>query len=260
MAYLLLSYGVNKLLPGQFLLYNRDLDLVVRDLPARRLAWHFLGQSPLYIAFIAGLELLSGALLCWSRTALGGLLLAAGVTMNIVVIDAAFGIRALPIPAPMALAVFTLIVGHLRALRPLVWPERTSARSVSILARGGILSLGMFLVMQAFLIRQGLGSRRGLMGQLPAAGRWEVVRCRSDPGLAMCRRRPDGTGAVLYLEIGHWGELVTDSGRHPLTFSYDTSRNLEITIEPGRVATDARLTLRGVLPAELETAPALGPR
>ena len=41
-AFLLIWYAVDKIVPGQFLLYNRDLDLAVRDLPSRRLAWHFL--------------------------------------------------------------------------------------------------------------------------------------------------------------------------------------------------------------------------
>ena len=34
-AYLFLTYAVNKVAPGQFVFYNRDLDLPLRDVPAR---------------------------------------------------------------------------------------------------------------------------------------------------------------------------------------------------------------------------------
>src|SRR6266576_4322695 len=91
-AFLLISYALNKMIPGQFLLYNRDFDLPLRDLPARRLASHFLGYSSLYNGFIAGFELIAGVLLCLPRTVLCGLLLTAAATTNIVIIDAAFGI------------------------------------------------------------------------------------------------------------------------------------------------------------------------
>jgi len=248
-AFLLVSFALNKIIPGQFLLYNRDLDLPLRDLPPRRLVWHFMGYSPLYYGFVAASELMAGVLLCWSRTALGGLLLAAGVMLNVVAVDVAFGIRALPIAATMALAALVLITGHLGVLRPLVWRDRDDAAEARW-TRNDLLALGALVVLLGFSINQGVGTRRGLSNQLPAAGRWEVVECTPDPGLALCEPRKDGTRSVLYLEIGRWGQLVTDSGRRNLTFKHDrASNNLEITIEPRDSTVEPALILRGAVAA-----------
>ena len=247
-AYLLMFYAVNKILPGQFLLYNRDLDLPLRDVPAFTLAWHFLGHSPLYIGFIAGLEFIAGVLLCWSRSALGGLLLTAGLTSNIVVIDVAFGIPVIPIAATMALAAFVMITGHLDTLRPLIWRGRGATSASAWWGRNDLLSLCVLVIIVGLLVRQGIGSRQGLMSQLPPAGRWEVVECSADLGLVMCQPRMDGTRSVLYLEIGMWGELVTDSGRRNLEFSYDgASKVLEVRIQPRDSAAEPILILRGAV-------------
>ena len=252
MAYLLMFYAFNKIFPGQFRLYNRDLDLAVRDLPARRLAWHFLGHSLLYVGFMAALELLAGVLLCWSRTALGGLLLTAGLTLNIVMIDLAFGILAVPIAATMASAALVMIAGRLETLRPLRWRSRGTTASASW-TRHDLLSLGALVVIVGLTMNQNIGSRRGLMSQLPPAGRWEVVECSPDPGLAMCQPRVGGTRAVLYLEIGHWGEVVTESERRSLKFSYDNAnKELEIRIQPRDSAAEPILILRGTV-AEADT-------
>lgn len=86
------------------------------------------------------------------------------------------------------------------------------------------------------------------MSQLPPAGRWEVVECSPDPGLAMCQPRMDKTRGILYLEIGRWGELITDSERRRLEFSYDgASKDLEIRIQPRDFAAAPILILRGTV-------------
>lgn len=96
-----------------------------------------------------------------------------------------------------------------------------------------------------FSIWQNVGTRRGLASQLSPAGRWEVVECTPDPGLAICRPR-SGIPSVLYLEIGHWGEIVTDSERRSLQFSYDrASKDLEIRIQPRDSGAEPKLILRG---------------
>ncbi|MGI8785835.1 MAG: hypothetical protein ACR2L2_19540 [Acidobacteriota bacterium] len=249
-AFLLIFFAINKVIPGQFLLYNRDFDLPLRDLPPRRLAWHFLGHSPLYYGFIAASEFIAGVLLCWSRTALGGLLLAAGVMLNVVAVDVAFGIRALPIAATMALAALVMLAGQLHMLRPLVWRARSDTKEASWLTRNDLLSLGVLVVILGFSLNEGVRTRRGLMRQLPPAGRWEVVECSPNPGLALCQPRKDGTRSVLYLEVGLWGQLVTDSERRGLAFTYDhASKNLEITVQPRDSTAEPNLILRGTVAA-----------
>src|SRR6266550_2583668 len=147
------------MIPGQFLLYNRDFDLPLRDLPARRLAWHFLGYSSLYNGFIAGFELIAGVLLCLPRTVLCGLLLTAAATTNIVIIDAAFGIRAIPIPAVMMMASFVMIGGYFDALRSLISHSSTVSRRGT---RYQVLSVSVLMLFIALEIWQNVGTRRGL--------------------------------------------------------------------------------------------------
>jgi len=251
LALLLFQYALNKLIPGQFLLYNRDLDLPVRDLPARRLAWHFLGYSPLYNGFIASVELAAGVLLCSRRTAAGGALLSLASLANIVVVDTAFGIRgALPIATVMACAALTLVIAHVdfRTLHSLVWgrDEIVPARIGSRFSR--MLWLATLTLVLGFPLYMNLGARRGLGGQVAPAGRWEVIDCQPHPGLAICQS-PGATGAaVIYIEIGQWGQVVTGGERRNLSFSYDKVRRfLQVRIARSDSAREGELVLDGIV-------------
>lgn len=224
LALLVIQYALNKLIPGQFLLYNRDLDLPLRELPTRRLAWHFLGYSQLYNGFIASCELVAGVLLLSRRTVLGGAMLSLFTLINIVVIDTAFGLRgALPIATVMAFAALAIVICHLDpgVLKSLLWhpPEDHRLEARSLPARlTRIVTLGIVL---GFPLYMNLGARRGLGGQVPAAGRWEVLECNPDPGWAMCRSEGSKGRSVLYIEVGQWGQLLTGSDRRDLAFRYD---------------------------------------
>jgi hypothetical protein len=249
LALLLFQYALNKLIPGQFLLYNRDLDLSVRELPARRLAWHFLGYSRLYNGFVASVELASGILLCSRRTVSGGALLSLASLVNIVVIDTAFGIRgALPIATVMACAALALVIAHVdvHTLHSLVW-RRDEIVSASIGSRSGrMLWLAMLTLALGFPLYMNLGARRGLGGQVAPAGRWEVIDCQPNPGLAICQSH-DATGAaVVYIEIGQWGQVVTGGERRNLSFSYDkVQRVLRARIARSDSAREGELMLDG---------------
>jgi hypothetical protein len=252
LALLLIQYALNKIIPGQFLLYNRDLDLAVRDLPGRRVAWHFLGHSRLYNGFIAGCELAAGLLLLSGRTVLGGALLSLFTLLNIVVIDLAFGLRgALPIATVMAFAALAIVVHHLdpRLLQPLLWrrPEGRPTAGPSPPAR--LIRLAMAGLVVGVPLYANLATRRGLDGQVPAAGRWEVLACSPDPGWAMCG---SGTGTgrpVLYLEVGQWGQLVTGPERRAVAFTYDRRRGaLRLQVAagaPGEPGVTLEGTVRG---------------
>jgi hypothetical protein len=257
-----IQYALNKLIPGQFLLYNRDLDLPLRDLPARRLAWHFLGYSRIYNGFIASVELVAGVLLLSRRTVLGGAMLSVFALTNIVVIDTAFGLRgALPIATVMAFAALAIVVYHLdpRLVKALLWQplEDHHLEARSPLPRMlWVATLGIVL---GFPLYMNLAARRGLGGQVPAAGRWEVLACDPDPGWAMCQSERSTGRAILYTEVGQWGQLLTGSDRRNLTFTYDklhgmlklriaaSRRDSAFVLEGTVRKADTTVTLNGVM-------------
>jgi len=251
LALLLLQYALNKLIPGQFLLYNRDFDLPVRELPARKLAWHFLGYSRLYNGFIASVELLGAVLLCSPRTVRAGLLLSLAALTNIVVVDIAFGLHgALPIATTMACAALALAIVHVdwRILQSLVWRGDERAHSARSSRRGRMLWLITLAFVIGFPLYKNLATRSGLGGQVAPAGRWEVVDCVSASELALCRSQTGKNAAVLYIEIGQWGQLVTDSERRNASFSYDRTRGfLEIRIARSSSADEPELVLSGTV-------------
>ena len=245
LALLLVQFALNKLIPGQFLLYNRDFDLPLRELPARRLAWHFLGYSSLYNGFVGAIELSAGLLLCFGRTVVGGALLSAATLINIVVIDTAFGIRgALPIAAVMASTAGALSFVHLDrgTLQSLIWRTPTEER-VSL--PRGVLALVVAVVL-GYPLYINLATRRGLDGQVAAAGRWEILDCTPNPGMAICQLPQNPVTPVLYIEVGQWGQLVVGDERRNLSFSYDRrNHRLAVRIDPSQSTTDPALLLEG---------------
>ena len=248
LALLLFQFALNKLIPGQFLLYNRDLDLPLRDLPARRLAWHFLGYSNLYNGFIAAVELIAALLLCSRRTVVGGALLALGALVNIVMIDSAFGLRgALPIATVMACATLGLACIYVdrETLQSLVWRRPNGRQANRYLSRRRVQSIAVAIVIGVPLLMN-LAARRGLGRQVSATGRWEVIECLPDPGVVMCQPRQNGPPAVLYFEVGGWGQLVASSERRSVSFSYDPARRvITARIEASNLAREPELVLSG---------------
>jgi len=239
LALLVIQFALNKLIPGQFLLYNRDLDLPLRELPARKLAWHFLGYSGLYNGFIASCELAAGVLLLSRRTVLGGAMLSLFTLINIVVIDIAFGLRgALPIATVMAFAALAVVVYHLDPLvvKSLLWHPREDHRLDARPMPTRLIWFATLGIVLGFPLYMNLGARRGLGGQVPAAGRWEVLQCNPDPGWAMCQSEGSKGRSVLYIEVGQWGQLLTGSDRRDLAFKYDRLHGL-LTL---RIAADSR--------------------
>lgn len=242
LAFLLVSFGIAKLYPGQFVSYNRDLDLTLGSVSAFRLAWRFLGYSPFYVGYMAGLEILAGMLLCWSPTVLLGLLLALGVISNIVAIDYAFGIPPLALAATMGLATLVLLGDYLGRLRILVSTAPTGGRS----RRGILATITVLLVMVGLSLRDGYGVTRGLGAHAPATGRWEIVGCTPIPDVPICQPVIDTLRPKLYLEIGRWGQFVRGAERSDLSFRYDpTSQQLAIDDLRLGTGTNATFSLRG---------------
>jgi hypothetical protein len=88
LAFLMLFYGVVKLLQGQFgPISLHELVTPLGELDPMSLMWVFMGYSKSYTFFAGALETLSGVLLYFRRTTLLGASLAMAVMTNVVVMD-----------------------------------------------------------------------------------------------------------------------------------------------------------------------------
>jgi hypothetical protein len=246
LAYLLLSFGIAKIYPGQFVSYNRDLDLTLGAVSPFRLAWRFFGYSPVYVGYIASLEILAAALLSWPRTAVLGLLFSLGLMSNITVIDLAFRIPPLALAATMGLVSLFLLVGHVDRLRALLAPlPNVPAATARTGIRGFLVGGGILAVMAVLLVRDGYTITRSLSAHAPPTGRWEILGCSPNMALSVCQPTIDSVRPKLYLEIGRWGELLIGAERQNLTFTYEPSTSL-VVIDAARGSIDAfPLVLQG---------------
>lgn len=118
--------------------------------------WHFSAVRSLY----------NGSLRAWNSSR----------------VDTAFGLRAaLPIATTMACAALALAIVHLdwRTLQTLIWRRDERVSSASSSGRRRILWLAVLTLVIGFPLFMNLAARRGLGGQVPPAGRWEALECRS---------------------------------------------------------------------------------
>jgi hypothetical protein len=124
-AFVLLSFGISKLMDVQFLSWNYLQFVPLRLLPGQSFAWAFLGHSRLYYDFIGFTEILAGLLLLFSRTRLMGLLLAAVLYINVVLIDIVFAVNdAIGHATAEFLIVLVLLAGYARDLKTFFWTRK----------------------------------------------------------------------------------------------------------------------------------------
>ena len=130
-------------------------------------------------------------------------------------------------------------------LQSLVWRRPNGRQANRYLSRRRVQSIAVAIVIGVPLLMN-LAARRGLGRQVSATGRWEVIECLPDPGVVMCQPRQNGPPAVLYFEVGEWGQLVASSERRSVSFSYDPARRvITVRIEASNLAREPELVLSG---------------
>jgi len=93
LGYILLSYGISKVLKSQFPdLWPGRLIGTVGDMSPMGLLWTFMGYSTPYTVFAGLLEAIGGALLLWRRTVTIGALMVAAVMFNVVMLNLCYDV------------------------------------------------------------------------------------------------------------------------------------------------------------------------
>ena len=92
-AMVALSYGIIKLFGQQMLFPSLSaLATPLGDLLPMRLSWYFIGYSAPYQFFSGAAEFVAGVLLLWRRTSMLGALVAAGVFLNVMMLNLCYDI------------------------------------------------------------------------------------------------------------------------------------------------------------------------
>lgn len=120
LAWQLLRYGFNKIFKWQFFLPEpniqyTELGRLSRDI----LYWSVMGTSRTYSVFLGSVEALAALLLLWRKTSLFGALLAAGVLVNVLMVNIGFEITVKIFSALLLLLSMIIIIaqrGRFKAL------------------------------------------------------------------------------------------------------------------------------------------------
>lgn len=253
----LLSYGLDKMLllqfpaPGPY-----RLMVAYGESSPFGLLWTSMGASPLYQFFSGFSECVSGLLLLWRRTTLLGALLAAGVLLNVVMLNAGYDV---PVKIfsfhllLLALFVAAPYAGRLTSVLLLDLPI-AAARPRPLLALSGWRRRALLALQVAFLLWLTLGQgvamyrllhpTRALQADRPLHGTYAVEsftlagvadRALPDPE-RWVRVGIDGRGyaAIRYAD-GHLQQVgsAVDADKKTLTFENDDGQAIFVlTFDP----------------------------
>lgn len=118
----LIFFAISKMLNGQFQNWNYAEYMPLKDLSNMRLAWAFFGRSYNYNLFLGIIEFLAAIAMVFKKTRLLGLLLAAGVYINIIIIDLEFDVKNAIFHATIEfIIVLLLLAPYLKDLKKFFW-------------------------------------------------------------------------------------------------------------------------------------------
>lgn len=121
-SFMLIIFAVSKFMGAQFRVQNFAKYTALGDLSDMDLAWGFFERSYNYNLFIGIIEMLAAILILFKRTRLVGLLLAAGIYTNVVLMDYEFGVKdALGHALLEYLIVIILLIPYLKDLKKFFW-------------------------------------------------------------------------------------------------------------------------------------------
>jgi len=121
-SFVMLSFGIAKFMGTQFVVWNYAQYTPLIELPPFWHAWSFFGRSYAYNFFIGLSEVAVAVLILFKRTRLVGLLLAAGIYTNIIIMDVEFEVEHALLHASIEfIIVLLLLIPYLPDLKKFFW-------------------------------------------------------------------------------------------------------------------------------------------
>jgi len=167
----LLSFAISKFLNAQFQIWNYNQYIPLKDLDPFTHAWSFFGRSYNYNLFIGLTELTAGILILFNRTRLVGLLLAAGIYTNVLIVDVEFNITDAIFHATIEfIIVLLLLITYLKDLKKFFW-DMKGRLTIQPVSKNKFLKLILpisFIIVASVivtvLLKQGISSQDKVVG------------------------------------------------------------------------------------------------
>lgn len=121
-SFVLIAFSISKFFDLQFQIFNFTWYQPLKDLSPMSLAWSFFGHSYRYNLFLGILEFLAGCLIVFNRTRLVGLLIAAGIYLNVVIVDFEFEVYSAIVHATIEfIIILLLLIPYIKDLKKFFW-------------------------------------------------------------------------------------------------------------------------------------------
>ena len=150
-SFVLIAFSISKFFDLQFQIFNFTWYQPLKDLSPMSLAWSFFGHSYLYNLFLGILEFLAGCLIVFNRTRLAGLLIAAGIYLNVVIVDFEFEVYSAIVHATIEfIIILLLLIPYIKDLKKFFWDMsgkfQNEQRKVTKMVTFGIPAIFIVLV------------------------------------------------------------------------------------------------------------------
>lgn len=171
-AMLLLTYGFAKITGAQFTVLDSELDKPMGHVSGFWLTWYYFGYSAVYSYAIAAIEIAGALALTFRRTALVAACVLLPITVNIMLVDLAYGVDLGGLLAALIVTgCLAVVVSHHRArLMALLLAPHASSRGAAPVVAG--VRVAMVLVAALFTYWVAHYNNRE---PTPLDGRWQVL-------------------------------------------------------------------------------------
>jgi hypothetical protein len=177
LAVSLLSYGMIKVLPSQFGVPNAiRLDERIGDISPMGMLWTFMGSSMTYTRFAGALEMLGGALLLSHRLRVLGAAIAAGVMLNVVMLNFCYDVPVKLFSLELLIIAVILLAPHVRRLLAAFIAEARERGKAGHERGRFVIKIAMVCVIAYNVGTDGCDSHDLTTGTTPLDGAWHVDR------------------------------------------------------------------------------------
>lgn len=230
LATVLLGYGLSKVFPRQFVSPSfARLETPFGDGSPMNLLWNFMGASTPYVVFSGVVEVLPALLLFFRRTALLGALLAAGVMVNVVMLNMCYDVPVKILSTHLLVIAAAVTAPHLRQLFQVLVLQRPAppgdlARPRTGLA-GHVIRLTLLIPTLALATDRAFERYRSTQPPSPLHGMWDVEEFLVDGADRVPRTDDHLRFASLLVDSGSYVHLKTmDGSLRSVDLDYKESR------------------------------------